>query len=254
MKISVVTVTADGADSIDLTMRSVARQSYPDVEQIVVDAFSGDGTAEIVKKYPAAKFYERERRGLYDALNYGFRQATGDVFGMIHCGDAIASPAVLQAVADAFSADPELSFIYGDLQYVKPRSRRRLRIYHASRFAPSQLTAGMTPPHPTLYIRREAALRVGPYALDYRIGADIEMWVRLFIDKALKFKYLPMVMVEMATGGRSTSLKGRLYINNIEKLRALRTHGLPANPLRLMKKYWWALRDFIHDIPIFKKQ
>ena len=253
MTISVITVTADGAAQLPVTMRSVAMQTWRDVEHIVVDGCSRDATADIVARFPGTRFVERERLGLYDAINHGFHCATGDVIGMVHCGDALASPDVLEAVAKAFESDSSLDFVYGDLRYVTPGSRRRMRVYHAGRFEPSQILYGMTPPHPTLYIRREAALRAGDYALDYRIGADIEMWVRLFTDKSFKFKYLPMIMVEMATGGRSTSLKGRLYINNAEKLKALRAHGMPANPLRMAVKYWWALRDLVLDAPIFKK-
>jgi len=253
MKISVVTITADGADLLDVTMQSVACQTYGDVEHIVVDGMSHDATDRIVATYPGAKLIKHERRGLYNALNCGFCHATGDVVGMVHCGDALASPDVLGVVASAFEADRSLDFLYGDLQYVKPYTRKKCRIYHASKFTPDLLMAGITPPHPTLYVRRRVVDKVGYYAEDYYIGADTDMWIRLFTDKALRYRYLPMIMVEMATGGRSTSLKGRLYLNNVEKLKALRANGLPANPLRLAGKYWWSVRDIFLDMPFFKK-
>ena len=248
MKISVVTITADGAGELSKTMASVHSQTHKDIEHLAVDGFSNDGTTDVVAAYPRARLYQRERKGLYDALNHGLHLATGDVVGMVHCGDVLASQNVLAEVAEAFERDAELDFLYGDMRYFNPRSGRRGRIYHAGNFIPAQLTAGMTPPHPTLYVRRHVIERVGDYALDYYIGADIEMWIRLFTDTSLKYRYLPMVMVEMATGGRSTSFKGRLYINNVEKLKALRAHGLPANPLCLAKKYWWTIRDIFLDL------
>jgi len=247
MTISIITATIDGERSLDYTLGSVSAQTYADIEHVVVDGYSTDSTAEIVSHYPGVRMVSRDRMGVYDALNFGVRETTGEIFGFLHCNDALADPSVIEAVARAFADDPELDFVYGDLQYVSPHTHRPGRIYHAAGFEPSRILGGVCPPHPTLYIRRSTAERIGEYAEDYRICGDFDMWIRLFKDKSLKYKYLPRIMVNMSTGGLSTRWKSRLYINNFEKLKALRRNGLSANPLYLIQKYIIVARDYLLD-------
>lgn len=237
MKISIVTCTRNEAKTLRHALLSVKAQNYPDIEHIVVDGRSVDDTAAVVADFDGVKIVERDPHGVYDALNYGFSIASGDILGFVHGNDRIPRNDVLSSVAREFEADPDLDFIYGNLRYIKPRTHRHVRIYYAGEFTPNQLSGGMAPPHPTLYMRRRVFDRVGLYRLDMRNAADFEMWIRLFNDKSLKYKYIPMVLAEMTTGGRSASPMARLIYNNREKLRALRLHGMPACPLRLPQKY-----------------
>lgn len=246
MKISVITVTMEGGDVLDRALRSVHNQTYSDIEHIVV-APDAAAIADVTARYPEVRVIERQPRGVYDALNCGIHNSTGEVFGFVHGNDALSSSHVIKRVAQTFEEDPELDFVYGDMRYVHPGTYKYVRIYHASRFEPRQILGGMCPPHPTLYLRREAAERIGDYSLDYPTAGDYEMWIRLFKDKSLKSKYLRMVMVNMTTGGLSTRLRARLFDNNFQKLKALRRNGLPANPLRLLQKYYMVLRDHLFD-------
>lgn len=247
MTVSIITATIDGERSLDYTLGSVHAQTWRDIEHLVVDGYSTDRTAEIVAAYPGVRMISRGRMGVYDALNFGVDNTSGEIFGFLHCNDALASDGVIEAVAKAFADDPDLDFVYGDLQYVSPSSHRPGRIYHADSFMPSRLLGGVCPPHPTLYIRRSTAARIGRYVEDYRICGDFDMWIRLFSDKSLRYKYLPMIMVNMSKGGLSTRLRSRLYTNNIEKLKALRRNGLPANPLQLLQKYLIVVCDYVSD-------
>ncbi|MDO4320345.1 MAG: glycosyltransferase family 2 protein [Bacteroidales bacterium] len=247
MTISIITATIDGERSLDYTLGSVSSQTYRDIEHLVVDGYSTDRTADIVARYPGVRMISRDRMGVYDALNFGVANTSGEIFGFLHCNDALASDDVIEAVAKAFADDPDLDFVYGDLQYVSPSTHRLGRIYHAEAFESSQLLGGVCPPHPTLYIRRSTAERIGEYVEDYRICGDFDMWLRLFGDKSLRCRYLPMIMVNMSTGGLSTRLRSRLYTNNVEKLKALRRNGLPAKPLLLLHKYLIVARDYVSD-------
>ena len=244
MKISIVTVTLNEADALRHALSTVAAQHYPDLEHIVVDGHSRDHTISVVARYPHVKLIQRAPVGVYDALNYGMSMATGDILGFVHGNDAM-PPGVLATVAGEFDADPDLDFIYGDLRYIKPVTRRHVRIYYAGKFNPRQLPGGMAPPHPTLFMRRRVFEKIGPYRLDLPCAADFEMWIRLFSDKTLKYKYIPRVMAEMTTGGRSSSPAARLISNNIEKLAALDINRLPANPIRLVQKYLIVLRNLL---------
>lgn len=248
LKVSIVTVTYNEADVLPFALDSVKGQTYGNIEHIVVNGNSTDHTEAVVAKYPNIKLFNLEPRGVYDALNFGLSQCTGDIVGFVHGNDAIASDNVIALIAKEFADDPELDFVYGDMQYIAPKTHRRGRIYHADRFVPSQLLGGMAPPHPTLYMRRSAFERVGQYNTQFRNAADFEMWIRLFSDKSLKNKYIPELIAEMTTGGRSTRWRARLFYNNIEKLRALRLNHLPANPIRLAMKYVYVMRDAFSDI------
>lgn len=243
MKISIVTVTLNEAEALRHALQSVENQHYQPLEHIVVDGNSTDETDSVVAAFPHVRMVKRKPTGVYDALNYGFELATGDILGFVHGNDALPDHDVLHRVAKEFADDPCLDFVYGDMRYVKPVSHRHVRVYYAGDFEPSQLFGGMAPPHPTLFIRRSVYNRVGPYRLDMRCAADFEYWVRLFNNKSLKYKYLPMIMAEMSTGGQSTSPMSRLLFNNFEKLAAFRHNNLPANPLKLAYKYFVVFKN-----------
>lgn len=248
MKISIVTVTRNDGQCLERALQSVGMQIYPDVEHIVVD---GNDAPEAVRKSTSRvktvedlKVLRHEPHGVYEALNFGFANATGDVIGLVHGNDALASARSLQYVADAFEVDPKLDFIYGDMLYVH-KNYAPFRVYHADNFDPRQLLGGMAPPHPTMFMRREVFERVGDYALDLPNAADFEMWIRLFNDRTLHYRYVPKVLANMTTGGRSARLSARLFTNNAEKIKALRRNNLPANYFRLLQKYVLILRDII---------
>lgn len=242
MKISIVTVTLHEPESLRNALASVAAQGYADLEHIVVDGGGDPATARVVAGFESVRHVVTPPRGVYDALNRGFQLASGDILGLIHSNDALPSDKVLDSIAAEFQRDPDLEFIYGDMRYVRPGNRRHVRIYYAGGFTPVQLTGGMAPPHPTLYIRRNTYLKMGSYRLDMPNAADFEMWVRLFSNRQLKYKYLPMILAEMTTGGRSSKPAARLFTNNREKLAALRLHNLPARPWRLAFKYFTILK------------
>lgn len=248
MTISVVTATIAADEALRISLASVAGQSHRDIEHIVVDGSDGGEAQRIVALFDGIKYIRRERRGVYDALNAGLAATTGDIIGLVHGSDRLASPEVLARVAEAFEADPQLDFVYGDLQYVRPGTYAPRRIYHAASFRPGHVVYGMTPPHPTLYMRRRVFEKIGYYSTDYVIGGDIDMWIRLFADTSLRFRYLPMIMVHMPTGGLSTTLRARLYTNNHEKLKALRTNGLPASPVRLAGKYFMVIGSLLRHM------
>lgn len=243
MKISVITATIDSDERLARTIASVESQTHRDIEHIIVDGRDG----RHIPAKDGRKVFGHQRKGVYEALNFGISKASGDIVGLVHGGDLLASPDILEKVAEAFRADPSLDFIYGDIRFFNPVSGHKGRIYHASRFTPRHLAYGMAPPHPSMYLRRELAERIGPYHEDYRIAGDLDMWMRLFADKSIKFRYVPEIIVEMATGGASGSLKARLVTNNREKLIAMRRNGYSPNPLMLLGKYMIIARDALNS-------
>ena len=232
MEISVITITIDPDKKLFPTLDSVRSQKHINVEHIVVDGVKD-------REYPRetnGKVFYHEPRGVYEALNFGIKNSTGQIIGMVHGGDRMTSDNILEQIAKAFEENPDIDFVYGDIRYTNGR------VYRASNFKPSHLTMGMTPPHPSLYVRRSVFEKIGLYDESFRCGGDIDMWIRLFSDHSFKSLYLPITMVEMSLNGISSSFKARLYANNVDKMKALRKNGYNICPLRLAGKYLLMLR------------
>lgn len=241
MKVSVVTVCRNAAKLLRPTLESVSRQCGVELELIVVDGASTDGSVTVIKDFAACakfpvKWVSEADGGVYDALNKGISMASGDVVGLLHAGDRFASPDVLLAVVEAFG-DGMADFVYGDVRYVELASGACRREYKADRFVPRLLLNGYAPPHPSLYVAREMLERVGAYNERYKVAADFEYFVRLMLVEHGSGRYLERVMVDMEPGGLSSRLANRLWSNNKEKFLALRENGFKVMPLRLLLRY-----------------
>jgi glycosyltransferase involved in cell wall biosynthesis len=238
MKVSVVTVTYNAAATLADTLRSVAAQTWPDVEHIVVDGMSSDNTAELVAQFQrAGGIYIREPdKGLYDAMNKGIDRASGDIIGTLNADDLFADEHVLAKVVAAFGAEP-VDAILGDVAFFRDDADQLVRRYNSGRFTPARLAWGWMPSHPGMYLTREAYDRVGRYRTDYRIAADYEFAVRAFVSHRLPYMHLPAILVKMRMGGVSTSgLRAKWTINR-ETVRACRENGVYSNVGMVLTKY-----------------
>lgn len=239
MKISVVTVCLNSAATIRDTLDSVLAQDHPDLEYIVVDGGSSDGTLDILAEYAGRihRLLHGPDEGIYDALNKGVAAATGEVIGVLHADDRYASNDVLRAVADRFTRSPDAQVVFGDLVFVSPRDPQRVvRYYGSAAFRPWKLRFGWMPPHPASFFRREAMGRLGPYATDMKISADYEMFVKAFLVHHLPYARIDRVLVRMRTGGLSTAGIGSSIRLNREIVTACRRNGIYTNlPLVMLK-------------------
>ncbi len=226
MKISVVTAVYNRRHTISDAIESVQSQSHDDVEHIIQDGGSTDGTLEEAHRRATKQtmINSQPDYGIYDALNKGIESASGDVIGFMHSDDYFASPDVLAKVAKMLE-DPDLDGIYGDLDYVaKNDPTRVVRHWVSGECTQDNLELGWMPPHPTLYLRRKVYERFGPYDTSYQIAADYEAMLRYMTKGKIRLGYIPHVMVKMRTGGESNKSLGRLIQKSREDLRAMRTH------------------------------
>ena len=245
-KISVITVVYNDVSHIRQTIDSFLCQTWSEKELIVIDGGSTDGTADVLKRYDSdIELINREPTGVYDAINAGFSNADGDVVGMLHAGDTFTDDEVLKRVGEAFEADPDLDFLFGDVHFA-PEGGPTLRYYSGKAGSLESVINGFAPPHPSLYVRGRLIASKGLYKADYRLSADFEMFCRLFSDSSLKWRYLPLDMVCMSPGGLSSKLSSRLWVHNVERLRALRQNGLPASLFNISKHYLQVLKSFIY--------
>ena len=249
MKISLITTTYNSAATLQHTFDSVLAQSYKDIEYWVIDGGSKDGTVDLIREYEP-KFCGKMRwlseadRGLYDAMNKGILHATGDIVGILNSDDFFTSDTVLQSVVEGFSDD--IDAVYGDIHFVRPGNLDKCVRYYSSRhFRPWALRFGYMPAHPSFYARRDLFEKYGGYSLDYKLAADYEMMVRLFRKAKIRYKYLPIDMVTMRTGGMSTkSVRNRLQLT-VEDAKACRENGMYSNFLLCSCKYITKFFEFL---------
>lgn len=242
MKITVVTITVNPDAELATTLESIERQRGVEVESIVVDGCRR--SEEFKSRFPSSRFFSHPQNGVYEAINFGMSHASGELVGLLHGGDSYPEDDILLKVARAFEDEPSLDFTYGDIRYVKGPERTPGRVYPGGRLERGQLVCGIIPPHPSLYLRREAAQGLGKYREDLTICSDFDMWIRLALS-GLKGRRLPIIVADMSSGGISTKLRNRLITNNYEKLKVLKSHNLPANPIRLLGRYFSLIQQLI---------
>jgi glycosyltransferase involved in cell wall biosynthesis len=228
MKISVITAVYNNRDTIGQALDSALAQDHPNVELIVIDGGSTDGTLEVLQGYAdrLAVLVSEPDRGIYDALNKGIERASGDVVGFLHSDDLFADAAVLSRIGTVF-ADTKVDAAYGDLLYVsKDDPSRVVRTWRADAFTPARLERGWMPPHPTLYVRHSVYDQHGVFDTSYRIAADYDFVLRFFGRTKGEIRYIPEVLVKMRVGGASNRSLGNIVRKSSEDWRALRKNGV----------------------------
>jgi glycosyltransferase len=224
MSLSLITVTFNARASLEATIRSVQQQQFENLEYIVVDGGSCDGTLEMVKHYPEviSSFVSEPDNGIYDAMNKGLRLAKGDFVGFLHADDRFAHPMVLQNIMAVFE-NKQADALYGDLQYVTSfEPLKILRHWKSGDFNPQLIKKGWMPPHPTVYFKRELLNSIGFFNTSYKISADYDWLLRLLGTEGLSIAYLPEVLVLMATGGASNKSLRNLILKSSEDYKAIR--------------------------------
>ncbi len=237
MKISVVTAVLNRHETIGQAIQSVQKQMYSDVEHVIQDGVSTDGTLEIINASlkPETLLLSEPDTGIYDAINKGIQRSSGEIVGLLHSDDFFASSDVLTKVADAFS-DPAINCVYSDLHYVSAQDPEKVvRHWVAGSFSATKLKRGWMPPHPTVFLRREVFERLGYYDTSYRIAADYEAMLRLFGSGSMKSIYIPEVLVKMRTGGASNQSLKYIIKKSREDYKALKDNKVGGLGALLLK-------------------
>lgn len=247
--ISIITATFNSAKTLKDTIQSVLRQTNKDFEYLIIDGGSTDETIDIVKSYESEfsgrlKWVSEKDQGIYDAMNKGIKMASGDVVGILNSDDYFTSDDILQTVDNAFKSH-EIDAIYGDIHFIRDGNPQKCVRYYSSRmFRPFWLRFGFMPAHPSFYCKREVFEKAGLYSLDYKIGADYEMMVRLFKRHKIKSLYVNKDFVTMRTGGASNNnVRSRLTLIE-EDVKACRVNGIYTNRFFIMLKFLYKIFEF----------
>jgi glycosyltransferase involved in cell wall biosynthesis len=245
MLVTIITATYNSALTLETCIKSVLEQTYTEIEYIIIDNCSNDGTLDIAKSYSenVSRLVSEPDKGIFDALNKGIKLASGDIIGFLHADDFYASPTVIAQVVAQFQSSGA-DAVYGDLQYVgKNNPSKIIRNWVAGEYSTKKILNGWMPPHPTLFIKRECYKKYGYFNLNYKIAADYELILRFFAKNNISLSYLPKVLVKMRTGGTSNKGIRNIIKKSSEDLKALKEHQI-GSFYTLVKKNLSKIRQF----------
>jgi glycosyltransferase len=255
MKISIITATYNSLAHLSDVTGSIQQQTFPNIEYIVIDGDSSDGTVDYFNRSKlVTRLISEPDKGIYDALNKGVQLSTGDIIGFLHSDDLFASVQTLKNIALVFATVSPLTgrkpdVVYGDLVFVDHQNTNKIvRYWKSKRYEPCLLYQGWMPPHPTIFMRREVYEKHGPFNINLKCAADYDYILRVFQDQTLTITYLPEVITKMRIGGVSTSGIKNLINKKLEDYWVLKNNKLPY-PL------WTLFAKSIYKIPqlIFRK-
>jgi len=260
MTLSLITVCYNSEAHIRSTIESVLSQTYSDIEYIIIDGKSTDGTVEIIKSYELQvtncgnvrlRWVSEPDSGMYEAINKGIRMATGEVVGVLHSDDFYNNPNCIELVAKEF-VESTVDACFADVRFVKPgHPEKSVRYYSSARFKPAKFRWGFMPAHPTFFVRKKYFDEIGYYKTGYQIAADFELLIRFLYTNELKYKYIQLDMITMQTGGRSTRSWKSNYILNKEIVRACKENGIYTNLFLLSLKYFRKVFELVNHPPCY---
>lgn len=247
MKISLITATYNSYPSIKDCIDCITNQTIKP-EHLVIDGDSNDLTLGTIKTSKSvSKYVSEPDNGIYDALNKGIQLASGDIIGLLHSDDLLASNTIMEKIVQTFEKTGA-DVLYGDLVYVdKENTDKVIRYWKSQPFKPELLKRGWMPAHPTVFVKREVYEKNGQFDLSFKIAADYDMMLRIFQDSSLKFVYLPEVITRMRLGGASNKSISNIIQKSKEDYRAMKKNNLsfPA---------WTLICKNLSKIPQFLKR
>jgi len=239
MKVSIITIVYNNKSTITDCIESVQNQTYGDIEHIVIDGGSTDGTKELIEKHrdKLAVFISEKDNGLYDALNKGIKHATGDIIGILHSDDIYYDKYSIALVVNRFKISGA-DLLYGNGLYISKESEKTKRIYDSKPFDKKYLKYGWIPLHTTIYVKREVFDKHGFYSLKYSIASDYDISLRWFTDDSLKKEYINQYLVKMRLGGKSTSghLQQKKSTEDLEIIKNHKLNGIVTLGFKIARK------------------
>lgn len=239
MKVSIITATLNRASTLVRAISSVKRQTYDNIQHIVVDGASTDGTTSLVLPMLESKdiFQSEPDVGIYDALNKGLRLADGDIVAFLHSDDLYYDDHVISRVVEIFS-DNSVDVVYGDVCFFSKHKINTIRRrYRSDILSELNLAWGKMPAHPAMFIRRRIYDEIGYFKIGFKIAGDYEFLCRLVKYPNLKAFYIPRVLVKMQFGGVSTSGLMNTILLNKEVSQALYSNSIYTNMFMILSKY-----------------
>ncbi len=229
MKISIITISFNAKATIEKTLKSVANQSYNNIEHIIVDGGSKDNTIDICNSFShITKTISEPDKGIYDAFNKGLNIATGDIIGFLNADDIFYNKNSIQDIVDAFNQN-RVDIVYGNLEYINGKGRV-IRNWISKSYKKGLIKQAWMPAHPTFYCKKDIYKNLGGYNDSFKIAGDFELCLRFLEINNIPSFYLDKKLVKMLTGGISNSgLKSKWVIYK-EEIKAFKINNISINP------------------------
>lgn len=248
MKISIITSCYNRVETIGDAIESVLAQDYSDIEYIIVDGASTDGSVDIISSAITGHedkviFISEKDHGMYEAINKGIKMATGDYIGLVHSDDFLYSPYTVTNIVKRLRVT-HADFLYGDGLFVNPGNTDKVvRKWIGGTYRLWKVRHGWLPLHPTCYIKRDVIEKRGLYNESYRIAADSDLLFRYLLGGDITVTYLHEYIVRMRMGGMSTDSARRKQMWK-EDIRMYHSHGMNATITKI-EKMMWKIPQFI---------
>ena len=235
MKLSIITITYNSEKTLRDTINSVLKQSYQNIEYLIIDGCSSDKTIAIIKEYEPffkgrLKWISEPDKGIYDAMNKGINMATGDVIGILNSDDLFFNNNVLQDIVNTFTTK-EIDCLYGNLIFVDVLNTNKvIRTWQGSQHFQNSFLKGWHPAHPTFYVKREIYKKYGVFDTSFDVSADFELMLRFIEKYKITNLYLDRYFVKMRMGGESTGSVKKIIQGNKNVLKAFKKNGFKVSP------------------------
>lgn len=200
--VSIITPCFNSVSTIKKTLESVLNQSYTNIEYIIVDGGSTDGTLEILREYEIIfdgkmRYISEKDNGIYDAMNKGISMTSGELIGIVNSDDYYELDSVKNMVK-ALSTD-KYQVLYGYQRCITNGFEDKIVIYHHSKLDTQMIT------HPTCFVTKTVYEDYGQFSCEYKSSSDYEFMLRLFHNSETSFKPVYKVISNFESGGMSSS-------------------------------------------------
>ena len=238
MKVSIITVVFNNKNTMQSAIESVLSQDYDNIEYIVVDGGSTDGTLDVIDSYKdnIDILISEPDKGIYDAMNKGILRASGDIIGILNSDDFYAENDIISIVVKTFK-EQNVDSVYADLEYVQEKDTNNVvRYWRSKKFRDGLFKNGWQLAHPTFFVKKEIYEKYGLFNLEFTLAADYELMLRLLNRYKVSSVYVPKVFVRMRVGGASNKSIRNIIKANIESYKAWEANGLKISYLRFLLK------------------
>lgn len=240
-RVSLILATYNSKDNFIKTYKSIKKQTYEEIEIVVIDGGSKDGTCEVIKEISEKEtknflWISEKDSGIYNAMNKGLRLATGDILAFFN--DEFTDNRAIEKIVDAIE-NSGMDGAHSDLVYCKDG-----RIIRKWEMGEGDIRQGWMPAHPTLFLKKEVYQKYGGYKENYKCAADYEFMVRILKNQDIKLKYIPEILVSMFYGGTSSGGIHSYWVSFKEGIKALKENKV-KNAYRItLKRMYKVVRQF----------
>jgi glycosyltransferase involved in cell wall biosynthesis len=208
MRVSVITVCKNAVSAIEKTLDSVISQTYPDIEYIVIDGASNDGTLEILEQHQdrIAKIISEPDQGIYSAMNKGIRASSGEYLYFLNADDYLITETTISEVIDYLQRHPDCNVVYGNIQVRHSNGNVTLHQPPKPDKILDELVVGALP-HQATFTHKNVFEQLGLFNESYKIAADYEWFLRLTEHQFIQINYMPITVASYNAVGLSGDLE-----------------------------------------------